>query len=77
VRCRCAKTGSGLPSDTKRVPEYLTRRLAEAYERFLKMAPSNSYAVVDKDGWRLSTDPTEPDAIFLSFAPSSGAARQK
>jgi len=50
---------SGLPSDTKRVPEYLTRRLAEAYERFLKTAPSNSYAVVDKDGWRLSTDPTE------------------
>ena len=23
------------------------------------MAPSNSYAVVDKDVWRLSTDPTE------------------
>ena len=50
---------SGLPSDTKRVPEYLARRLGEAYERFLKTAPSNSYAVVDKDGWRLSTDPTE------------------
>jgi len=35
------------------------RRLGEAYERFLKSAPSNGYAVVDKDGWRLSTDPTE------------------
>ena len=45
---------SGLPSDTKQVQEYLARRLGEAYERFLKTAPSNSYAVVDKDGWRLS-----------------------
>ena len=50
---------SGLPSDSKQVPEYLARRLAEAYERFLKTAPSNSYAVVDKDGWRLSAEPTE------------------
>ena len=36
---------SGLPSDSKQVPEYLARRLGEAYERFLKTAPSNSYAV--------------------------------
>jgi len=50
---------SGLPSDSKQVPEYLARRLGEAYERFLKTAPSNSYAVVDKDGWRLSAEPTE------------------
>jgi hypothetical protein len=50
---------SGLPSDTKQVQEYLARRLGEAYERFLKTAPSNSYAVVDKDGWRLSAEPTE------------------
>ncbi len=50
---------SGLPSDTKQVPEYLARRLGEAYERFLKTAPSNSYAVVDKDGWRLSAEPSE------------------
>jgi len=50
---------SGLPSDIKQVPEYLARRLGEAYERFLKTAPSNSYAVVDKDGWRLSAEPTE------------------
>jgi len=27
--------------------------------RFLKTAPSNSYAVVDKDGWRLSAEPAE------------------
>jgi hypothetical protein len=50
---------SGLPSDPKQAPEYLARRLGQAYERFLKTAPSNSYAVVDKDGWRLSAEPTE------------------
>jgi hypothetical protein len=50
---------SGLPSDTKQVPEYLAHRLGEAYERFLKTAPCNSYAMVDKDGWRLSAEPTE------------------
>jgi hypothetical protein len=36
---------SGLPSATKQVPEYLARRLGKAYERFLKTAPSNTYAV--------------------------------
>jgi hypothetical protein len=41
------------------VPEYLARRLGEAYERFLKTAPSSSYAVVDKDGWHLSAEPPE------------------
>jgi hypothetical protein len=50
---------SGLPYDSTQVPEYLVRRLGEAYERFLKTAPSNSYAVVDKDGWHLSAEPTE------------------
>jgi hypothetical protein len=44
---------SGLPSDPKQVSEYLARRLGEAYKRFLKTAPSNTYAEVDKDGWRL------------------------
>ena len=42
---------SGLPSDSTHVPEYLSCRLGEAYEQLLKTAPSNSYAVVDKDGW--------------------------
>jgi len=50
---------SGLPSDPKQVPQYLGRRLGDAYDRFLKTAPSNSYAVVDEDGWRLSADSTE------------------
>jgi hypothetical protein len=50
---------SGLPSDTKQVPEYLARRLGKAYERFLNAVPKNSYAVVDKDGWHLSAEPTE------------------
>ncbi len=31
---------SGLPADPKQVPEYLAHRLGEAYDRFLKTAPS-------------------------------------
>ena len=50
---------SGLPSDPKQVPEYLACRLGKAYERFLNTAPSNSYAVVDEDGWHLSAESTE------------------
>jgi hypothetical protein len=33
-----------------KVPEYLAHLL---------LAPCNSYAMVDKDGWRLSAEPTE------------------
>ena len=50
---------SGLPSNTKQVPEYLAHRLGKAYERFLNAAPKNSYAVADNDGWHLSAEPTE------------------
>jgi hypothetical protein len=42
----------------KQVRQYLARRLGKAYERFLKTAPSNSYAVIDKDGWHLSAEST-------------------
>lgn len=47
---------SGLPADPKDVRSYLTKRLNTAYDLFLKTAPNNSYATVDKDGWHLSTD---------------------
>jgi hypothetical protein len=50
---------SGLPSDPKRAAEYLTRRLDCAYDSFLKTAPTNSYAVVDEQGWHLSADTGE------------------
>jgi TnpA family transposase len=47
---------SGLPADPKDVPDHLTRRLNTAYDLFLKTAPGNTYATVEEDGWRLSTD---------------------
>jgi len=50
---------SGLPADPKDVGDHLTKRLNTAYDLFLKTAPGNSYASVDKGGWRLSTDATE------------------
>lgn len=54
---------AALPADGREATEYLSGRLGEAYDRFLTAAPSNSYAVVDEKGWRLSADTTEkPDA---------------
>jgi hypothetical protein len=38
-------------------------KLRFAYECFLKTAPSNSYAVVDQDSWRLSAEPTALNQI--------------
>jgi len=50
---------SGLPADPKDVPGYLTKRLNTAYDLFLKMAPGNSFATADEDGWHLSKDAAE------------------
>jgi TnpA family transposase len=50
---------AGLPADPKEVPAYLGRRLADAYDRFLKAAPTNSYAVIDEQGWRLTAEAGE------------------
>jgi hypothetical protein len=50
---------ASLPVQARDVPAYLTRRLNQAYDLFLKTAPGNSYAIVDEDGWHLSTDTTE------------------
>ena len=50
---------SGLPSDPKQAREYLGRRLSDAYDSFLKSAPTNTYAVMDEQGWRLSADASE------------------
>jgi TnpA family transposase len=50
---------SGLPADPKDVPGYLTKRLNTAYDLFFKMAPGNSFATADEDGWHLSKDAVE------------------
>jgi len=50
---------SGLPGESSAVPDYLRQRLGDAYDRFLAAAPTNSYAVVDDQGWHLSADPTD------------------
>ena len=50
---------AGLPCTPEDIPSYLTRRLNGAYDDFLASQPRNTYAKVDAEGWRLSTDPTE------------------
>jgi TnpA family transposase len=50
---------AGLPGESSAVPDYLRQRLSDAYDRFLAAAPTNSYAVVDEQGWHLSADSTE------------------
>ena len=50
---------SGLPADPKDIRDHLTKRLNTAYDLFLKTAPGNTYATVEEDGWRLSTDAAE------------------
>lgn len=43
---------AGLPADAADVPDYLTRRLNGAFDRFLEGLPENSYASVDEEGWQ-------------------------
>jgi TnpA family transposase len=50
---------AGLPSDPREVSTYLTERLNQAYDSFLESQPSNTYAKVEANGWKLSADPTE------------------
>ena len=50
---------AGLPSDPQKVRNYLTERLNKAYDSFLACQPSNAYAKVEANGWKLSADPTE------------------
>src|SRR4029453_8977731 len=50
---------SGLPAHPKEVPGSLAQRLNPAYDLFPKMAPDNSFATADEDGWHLSKDAAE------------------
>jgi hypothetical protein len=43
---------AGLPEKAKDVPDYLTNRLNQAYDDFLKLLPKNSYASVNEEGWQ-------------------------
>ncbi len=52
-------TRAGLPVKPDEVPAYLTDRLNRAYDRFLECLPDNRYAQLNKEGWQISSDPTE------------------
>jgi len=50
---------AGLPTKAEDVPDYLTGRLNQAYDRFLALLPENTYASVNENRWQLSADPGE------------------
>ncbi len=50
---------AGLPANPDDVPAYFTERLNRVYDRFLERLPDNHYVQLDKEGWRISSDPTE------------------
>jgi TnpA family transposase len=51
---------AGLPVAAADVPDHLTERLNNAFDRFLEGLPENSYASVNDDGWQLSVDSAIP-----------------
>lgn len=50
---------AGLPANPHEVPAYFTNRINQAYDRFLERLPDNQYAQLDKEGWKISSDPKE------------------
>jgi TnpA family transposase len=50
---------AGLPAKAEDVPGYLTNRLNQAFDDFLRLLPKNSYAGVNENGWQLSVDSSE------------------
>jgi len=55
---------ANLPAAPDEATEYLTDRLGIAFDEFLHTQPENAYASVDKNGWKLSTDPADkPSAV--------------
>ena len=66
-RTRCTRSSTG---DANIVSGVVSKTLT------LKMGPCDNYAMVDKDGWRLSTDPTEKlEALNATSAPNLRAGR--
>ena len=49
---------AGMPCDSEQVPEYLARRLGDAFDRFLLGADENPYAQAEGERWQLSKDET-------------------
>lgn len=47
---------SGLPPNPVAVADYLKYRLNTSFDRFLKRLPKNTYAKIDENGWRFSSD---------------------
>ncbi|MGB1257894.1 MAG: Tn3 family transposase [Thiolinea sp.] len=50
---------AGLPFDPEKVTPYLTQRLNQAYDQFLKDLPENHYAQIDDEAWKITSDPNE------------------
>lgn len=46
---------AAMPANGREALGFLRRRLGDAFDRFLAAAPSNSYAVIDEKGWKLSS----------------------
>ena len=50
---------AGLPSDPEKVAAYLTQRLNRAYDQFLEDLPTNHYARIENEAWKITADPNE------------------
>jgi TnpA family transposase len=57
-----------LPSDTKKVEEFLKNRLNTAYDQFLARHKNNHYARIENNRWALSVDPSEEFSQAEKFA---------
>lgn len=50
---------AGLPGNQTEVQSFLTAFLNNSFDRFLGKLPENTFAKIDENGWRLSTDAQE------------------
>ena len=45
-----------MPEDASKVEAFLSKKLNQAFDDFLKKLPQNNYAQLDEYGWKLSKD---------------------
>ena len=50
---------AGLPQNAADVAEFLTKKLNDAFDDFLEKLPTNTYAQLNDDGWKVSKDETK------------------
>lgn len=50
---------AGFPSQPSAVPGFLKNFLNNSFDRFFNMLPENTFAKIDENGWRLSSDNAE------------------